>query len=322
MPKKHPGSRGSTEVLARAAAIYDRLAKGDATRAELIAYVREALGEAAYGAAPEDSLRHDLDWLERLGFEIEMTTGHRYRLARFDPRFPLPLTREHVTTLSAVRWMFQGTVYEESIASLFNRIRDFLAPSLRTALDRKPLVRISAPILDNIAPHERTIELFRKAVFEQRRLSFMYNSPSDPEPHRHVIEPETLEEREGHLYFEGYSPAAGQVLQFRLERVEPSTVEVMPAKFASGRKRRAMKIRYRLSPAVARFGATRRFEKHTEARLEDDWVEVTAETRDVFWACKTLLKYGENCVVLEPPELVAEMKKVVRGMAKNYGPAA
>jgi predicted DNA-binding transcriptional regulator YafY len=54
-------------------------------------------------------------------------------------------------------------------------------------------------------------------------------------------------------------------------------------------------------------------------RLEDDWVEVTAETRDVFWASKTLLKYGENCVVLEPAELVAEMKKVVKGMARNYG---
>lgn len=319
MPRKHTGSRGSSEVLARAALIYDRLCKAESTRAELIAHVRSVLGEAAYGAAPEDSLRHDLDWLERLGFGIEMTTGHRYRLARFTPKFPIPLTREHVTTLSAVRWMFQGTVYAESIDSLFNRVRDFLSPSLRTALDRKPVMRLSPPILDNLAPHEQTLAQFRKAVYEQRRLSFVYHSPSHPEPQRHIIEPETLEEREGHLYFEGYSPDFGHVLQFRLERVEPGSAELMPAKFGSGRKRRPIKIRYRLSPAVARFGATRRFENHVETRLEDDWVEVTAETRDLFWASKTLLKYGENCIVLEPSELVAEIKRVVQGMAGNYG---
>ena len=101
MTKKHTGSRGSSEVLARASIIYDRLCKSDATRAELIDAVRAALGETAYGAAPEDSLRHDLNWLERLGFTVEMTAGHRYRLARFDPKFPLLLTREHVTTLAA-----------------------------------------------------------------------------------------------------------------------------------------------------------------------------------------------------------------------------
>jgi proteasome accessory factor C len=203
--------------------------------------------------------------------------------------------------------------------SLFTRVRDFLAPNLRTALDRKPALRLSPPLLDNIAPHEQTLAQFRKAVYEQRRLQFVYNSPAHPEPQRHIIEPETLEEREGHLYFEGYSPDAGQVLQFRLERVEPRSAEVLPAKFGTGRKRRLTKIRYRLSPNVARFGATRRFENHAETRLEDDWVEVTADTNDLFWASKTLLKYGDNCIVLEPPELVAMIKTVVKGMARNYG---
>jgi predicted DNA-binding transcriptional regulator YafY len=319
MIKKHAGSRGSSEVLARAALIYDRLCRAESTRAELIAHVRAGLGDSAYGAAPEDSLRHDLDWLERLGFAVEMTAGHRYRLARFAPKFPIPLTREHVATLSAVRWMFQGTVYADSIDGLFACVRDFLTPNLRTALDRRPVMRLSPPLLDNLAPHETTLAQFRKAVFEQRRLGFVYHSPAHAGPQRHVIEPETLEEREGHLYFEGYSPDAGQVLQFRLERVEPGSAEVLPAKFGAGRKRRPIPIRYRLSPAVARFGATRRFENHAETRLEDGWVEVTAETRDLFWASKTLLKYGENCVVLEPAELQAEIRRVVKGMAENYG---
>jgi len=86
---------------------------------------------------------------------------------------------------------------------------------------------------------------------------------------------------------------------------------VLPARFADGRQRRATPIRYKLSPVVARLGATRRFDKHHEKKLNDGWIEVSAETRDLLWASKTLLKYGENCVVLEPLELVAEMRRVI-----------
>jgi len=110
------------------------------------------------------------------------------------------------------------------------------------------------------------------------------------------------------------------VLQFRVDRVVPGSVEVLPTRYPSGRRRRAIQIRYRLSPAIARFGASRRFDKHQETILPDGWVEVTAETKDLFWASKTLLKYGENCIAVEPPELVAEMKRVVSEMMRNYDP--
>jgi predicted DNA-binding transcriptional regulator YafY len=67
-------------------------------------------------------------------------------------------------------------------------------------------------------------------------------------------------------------------------------------------------------------GATRRFRNHQEERQEDGSLVVTAEIdeSELFWVSKTLLKYGENCVALEPPELVAEMKRVVGQMARNY----
>ena len=94
---------------------------------------------------------------------------------------------------------------------------------------------------------------------------------------------------------------------------------MLATRYASGRQRRTIQIRYRLSPTIARFVASRRFDKHQETILPDGWIEVTAETKDLFWASKTLLKYGAHCIVVEPPELVAEMKRVVREMARNYG---
>lgn len=322
MTSPHRGSRKTIDVLSRAAVIYGVLIEQyDATRDELIARVRKALGAAAYGAAPEDALLRDVKWLKQLGYEIVPVEGYRYRLVHFDPLLPLPLTREDVETLAAVRKALAATLYAESIEHLVSSLRPFLQPNLRPLLDAEPLLKLSAPLLDNLAPQQTTLRLFRRAREQRRQLTFLYQSPAQLEanPVRHTIEPDAMEERDGHVYFEGYAPEFGSVLRYRLDRVEPESVEVLPARFAGGRQRRATPIRYKLSPTVARLGATRRFDKHHEKKLDDGWVEVSAETRDLFWASKILLKYGENCVVLEPPELVTEMKRVVVEMVRNYG---
>jgi len=69
---------------------------------------------------------------------------------------------------------------------------------------------------------------------------------------------------------------------------------------------------------VARYGASERFPNQIEEKQEDGWTLVTAQIDSIFWASKKLLKYGENCQVLEPPELVQEMKRVVGEMARIY----
>lgn len=322
MTTPHRGSRKTIEVIRRAAVIYAVLIEqSEATRDELIARVRQALGAAAYGAAPEDALLRDVKWLKQLGYEIALVEGYRYRLVRFEPLLPLPLTREDVETLAAVRQALAGTLYSETIEQLLARLRPFIQPNLQPWLDKEPLLKLATPLLDNPARHQQALELFRCARDQHRQLTFLYQSPTqaEPKPVRYTIEPDALEERDGHVYFEGYAAEYGDVLRYRLDRVEVDSVEVLPTKFAAGRKRRTLKIRYKLAPVVARLGATRRFDKHHERKLDDGWVEVSAETRDLFWTSKTLLKYGENCVALEPPELVAEMKRVVGEMARNYG---
>jgi len=207
MADAHRGSRKTTDVLARAAVIYAvLLEESEASRDELIARVRKQLGRAAYGEAPEDSLPHDLAWLERLGFEVARMPGHLYRLGRIEPRFPLPLTREHVETLAAVRLAFAKTLYGQSIDDLVGRLRPFVDPNLRPLLDREPLLKLSTPLLDDLAPHQIALDKLRRARRQRRLFSFLYRSPSQAEAKqiRHTIEPESMEERDGHVYFEGY----------------------------------------------------------------------------------------------------------------------
>jgi hypothetical protein len=106
---RRTGSRSADTVLARAMAIIEILTEGDLSRQEHFNSVIRRLGPDVYGTAPEDSLRHDLDQLERLGFEVKILPGHLYHLQHVAPRFPLPLTREHVSTLAAMRRAMSGT---------------------------------------------------------------------------------------------------------------------------------------------------------------------------------------------------------------------
>lgn len=178
-------------------------------------------------------------------------------------------------------------------------------------------------MLEDPAPHQKNLQTIGRAVRERREVEFYYRSLRNPEARQHAIRPYGgLELREGHIYFSGCVVPSGQDRDYRLDRIVPGSARLLPQKYVpSPRRQKPLRLRYRLSAQIAAFGATPRFPGHREERQEGGDVIVTAEIgqRDLFWASKTLLKYGEHCVVLEPPELVAEMKRIVEQMGRNYG---
>ena len=171
MADAHQGSRKTIDVLARASVIYAvLLAEGDASRDELIARVRKQLGRTAYGKAPEDSLLRDLGWLERLGFEVDRLPGHLYRLGKVEPRFPLPLTHDHVEALAAVQHAFARTLYGQPIDELVRRLRPYVDPNLRLLLDREPLLKLNTPLVDYLFARQATFTSGRWAGTRDARV--------------------------------------------------------------------------------------------------------------------------------------------------------
>jgi len=63
--------RATREIIHRALIILSALQQDDLPRADLIARVKEELGETAYGDAPEDAFLRDIKWLHVLGFQAE-----------------------------------------------------------------------------------------------------------------------------------------------------------------------------------------------------------------------------------------------------------
>jgi predicted DNA-binding transcriptional regulator YafY len=299
------------------------LQAGDASREELIEKTMKLLGYDIYGEAPIYSFRRDLAFLREIGCEIvyHRSEGVYHLEEVHNPYLTLPLTADDLEALSLIRGTFQpGVPHADNVRALLDKIERYLSKDDRRALRREPLLSLSLAPAGDLTRHWMTLEILERAISKRQRLEFEYRSPKHCEVKRHFIEPYgPLEFRDGHIYFEGLNVNTDHVYQYRLDRIVPGSAEILPRRFPEGRRRKRRYIlRYRLAPEIARYGASERFPGQREEVDEEGWTVVTAEIDDLFWASKKLLKYGENCQVLEPPELVEEMKRVVREMAKIY----
>jgi predicted DNA-binding transcriptional regulator YafY len=95
-------------------------------------------------------------------------------------------------------------------------------------------------------------------------------------------------------------------------RVSPTKVETRhrnPPRFP---------VHYLLSPEIGRGEISHRFPETQITRHPDGSAEVHAVTDNVWAAARTLLSYGDGCIVLGGAELRQEMERWVKDMAKNY----
>jgi len=324
MPRRPHARRATRDVLHRALIILAALEEVDFTRDDLIARVTAEMDETAYGDAPEDAFLRDIKWLRELGFDVgrKADDGSYHLEAGNNPLLRLKLGPDELYILSLLRRAFERTPYADDVTSFVNRIASHLSQKQQAQIKQTVPISVLIPMLDDIEPHRLTLQKVQEAIGQRRQLEFEYRSRTSEKTKRHVVTVyNSLELREGHLYFQGRSDRTDNDLEFRLDRVVPGTAKLLPAKVATADKpRHPLPLRYRLSREFASQGATRRFRNHQEERQADGSLIVTAEIdeTELFWASKTLLKYGENCVVLEPPELVAEMRRVVEQMARNY----
>lgn len=327
MPKPKPKRTRANRELAtrRAFSMWNRLLRGEASKQELIRAVQKDCAGNPYGANADDSFDKDKRFLESLDVEISYDKrGNVYRLeSRTHPFLRLPLTPEELALLPLIENAFHKTPYGERVAQLMKTLTEHLSAEELALQRSQPLLSIVLTEVDTEAPDLETLTQLAKAIQLNRRIEFDYIAPPREQPKHHIVEPyDSLEFREGHVYFEGRNVRWDADMPYRVDRIVKGTLRQQPAKFAKGERRDEwLPLRYKLTAKVAGHGASRRFPEHREEKLGDGAVIVHAKVskRKLWWASKTLLKYGENCIVLEPKALVDEMKRVVAEMAENYG---
>jgi predicted DNA-binding transcriptional regulator YafY len=177
------------------------------------------------------------------------------------------------------------------------------------------------PAID-YTPYAPLIARLEDAIGRRQMVSFAYRPGGQARATLHRrVEPYEIEFYERHFYLVAYTHNSRQTLDFRVDRIQGDTFELLE-RLPPGMEhaRRTITFRYRLAAELARGEISQRFEsQRLVERLPNGDAIVEAEGRSDFFIVQALLRYRGNAELLEPEWLREKMIEEVRRLAAVYG---
>ena len=245
--------------------------------------------------------------------------------------FAIDISEDEARAFVALREGFApGAPYADAVQHLLQRWEWLFTEKSRqlVRLKRKrharPVMLPLSPVVD-YSQHGEIILLLDQALEEGAYVSFAYTPLSqswDDEPARQEhVEPYELEYREGHWYFTAFVFELNTFLDYRVDRIRPGSLRKEHERFYAGaRQRPGVKIRYWVSPMLARHGSLSvRLRDQQVTMLQDDQgAIVEGVAKSVWWARRLLLGYGDQVKALAPEQLVGAMREAAQNMNRLY----
>lgn len=327
--------RSSWLTFRRRLLLVRTLLRGPASGTELVERINDELGEQGYPAAAAAALKHDFDALKgEYGCRIRYDRRtRRYVLEDLGELALLDLPDPCMEALAFLDASFppgSGLPEHTHIRALLERVQLLLPPARQAQLRRQhPALRLDLhPGARSI--HPQVLDLVKRACEQRRELAFDYLSTFDlDQPRRHRVAPYGIIFRpEGHGYLDAtlleVTPRRGETIHaaidYRLDRIVPGTVEILPNVLPPERiPVPRYRIRYTLAPSIARRRDVAIYFPETQIAYHPDGsATVTATVTNLWQTRQILLRYGDGCTVLEPPELVELFVQTARGLYAIY----
>lgn len=326
--------RSSWVTFRRRLFLVRQLLRSPASAEELITRVQTELGVNGYPANAAAALKHDLDSLKgeydcRIVYRRDQGKYVIVDLGELALLDLPPQSLEALALLDASYPAGSANPTHASIRALIDQVIQMLPNRAQTHLHtRRSATRQKAPS-GRIDPH--VLAAVRQAIEEKRELTFRYWGLSNGEaPRRHRVAPYGIFFRNnGCTYLDAtllevQPPGAEQLftpVDYRLDRIVPGTAQVLPTPLPPERLRApALTLRYWLHPEVVQRGEGWSFFPNAHVEYSDDGSAlVTATVSNLSVARDVLLRYGDRCRVIEPPELIDLIRETVDAMASLYG---
>ena len=299
-------------LLHRSPQTYDEIISA-LDRQDLLNYDREE-DHATIVRLQKYQFRYDQRTLRQIGYVIVFDRRSKRYCWNNSP-FGLSLSPTQLEALALLCHTFAHSTFPHShdLRELLTFLVERLSPTQQEFIenhrDTFSIDLREATDYSNADPE--TIREIKKAIQRTQQLAFTYRAPRQGKERRHVIEPRPLVFKERHTYLYGRAIEGNRELQFRLDHIVPGSAKMLSNKFTHASPFvSSYTLRYWLSPTLARNGVSEHFSEQRVESHADGSATVTAHTDNLFEARRIFLGYGVNCIVLEPPELVAEMRQV------------
>lgn len=336
MTQRIGGTKRSSWLTFRRRLLLVRLLlRGPAPKEQLIAAVNTEMGDQGYPGDAASALKHDLDALKaEYGCRIGFRRGAReYVLDDLGELALLDLPDDCLEALNFLDASFpegSGLPEHTHIRALLDRVL-LLLPPYRQRQYRARRSVASLRLGPSRALDQGVLQRVRQAVERRQELQFDYRDAGEDLPvTRHRVAPyELIFRPEGHAYLDAtmldVSPrrpgtSVPAAVHYRIDRIVPGTVRVLPGVLPPGRMEvPSYRLRYRLAPAVARRRDLAIHFPSAEVEYCDDGsAQVTATVTNLWQTRQALLRYGDACEVLEPPELIELFRASAQGLARIY----
>jgi len=286
------------------------------------------------------TVQRDLDYLrDELEAPIEfdrLENGYLY--SRPDYVLPfLPVDGKDLFSIGVAAQflgLFGGTPLGRDLKACYARLAHLMPPAVRL----RPEI-----VMENLAVRasafrpvqEATWEAVSEALQRGLSLSIRYHRPGEPATEPRVIRPYAFVLSGLDWMVLAEDQAAGQVKLFYLARIEDAALTkeryTIPRDFDAAKffrntfglfvgDARPFQMRVRFSPAVA--DEIRELRFHPDQKIEstrsgEAILEIPAQS--IKEARRFVLAWGRDAVVLEPAELIADLRTETGAMAQSYG---
>jgi predicted DNA-binding transcriptional regulator YafY len=267
--------------------------------------------------------RRDLKTL-RLHYQITFDNKDK-RYSLLETPFGFSLDQKQLAAFAMVLDTFHGKTipYAHDIQDLFSLLMSRLPDDQQKAIleQRRALHIDVSEQTDYSTLDSSTLNEIEKAIVRGQQLAFTYRSPRTGNDVRHALEAQPLQYKDGHVYLYGWSIDYQKELRFRLDYILPGTAKMLPKKVERTRPPQpTYLLRYHLTPRIARNGVSKRFPAQEIEPHPDGSATITAHIDDLFEARQILLRYGENCIVESPPELLTLLQPVATHFQRYLTP--
>lgn len=318
-------TRSPDKSWRRAFATLGVLLAKDASAKEIMTEVERELerqGDEAYSKSGERAYHCFRRDLQRLRYSLDCDIRYHRSSGTYSllkAPFLLRLSAQEIEAMATIDQVFGPSMPSAAgVQMLLARWRKYLDDRQIRALESRGRIAFQSVPIDDVGSLEADITRLQWAIDKGEAVEFVYRSPSEGRFKRHSVEPWSIFIKDEHYYLRGYDQRRREESDFRIDRISPGSVRLLPGKLEGRRPRRELTLRYIVSPALARYGVTKRFPNQQQEAREDGSVLVTATISNTFEAVQTLLRYGGEVECLDPPEVRSELTSIASALAKIY----
>ena len=188
---------------------------------------------------PLRTIYRDFEAIQEAGFPIytDRVGKNSYwkLLNTFRQNFPVPLTITELMALHMSRDLlsiFQGTIFHESIESLFQKVKAALAPEALQYLENiSGKLKIYLGPAKNLSGMKEAIKSLSEATAKKRRVEILYRAVSTGQETKRKVDPYQVWVMNGAFYLIGWCHIRHAIRTFAMDRIKGFSVLNEPFHF-------------------------------------------------------------------------------------------